>query len=32
MAARKIRLELARAAEFPERSVESGYEFIAPYR
>jgi hypothetical protein len=30
MALRKIRLELARTAEFPEGSPTRGYEFVAP--
>ena len=30
MALRKIRLELARTAEFPEGSAQRGYEFVAP--
>ena len=30
MTLRSIRLELARAAEFPEGSAERGYEFVAP--
>ncbi|HEX2478408.1 MAG TPA: hypothetical protein VHK45_03955 [Geminicoccaceae bacterium] len=30
MALRKVRLELARTAEFPEGSAQRGYEFVAP--
>jgi hypothetical protein len=30
MTLRRIRLELARSAEFPEGSPERGYEFVAP--
>jgi hypothetical protein len=30
MTLRKIRLELARTAEFPEGSAARGYEFVAP--
>lgn len=30
MALKKIRLELARAEEFPAGSAEHGYEFVAP--
>lgn len=30
MALRRIRLELARTAEFPEGSAQHGYDFVAP--
>jgi hypothetical protein len=30
MALRKVRLELARTAEFPDGSSQPGYEFVAP--
>lgn len=30
MALRRVRLELARTAEFPEGSAQRGYEFVAP--
>ena len=30
MALRRVRLELARSAEFPEGSAQRGYEFVAP--